>query len=103
MLFTDHKNQWDPDLLTDPRVEHYWDSDQEIGRWFDQNEDLVGFDFTKGPIVWDSFFLFGSDATWDAFPTHLVAYGNTVTRDKDLLLESVRSLLEPKESHSSGA
>ena len=53
MLFSDAKSQWDPDLLSDARVTHYWDPDLSIGRWFDANEDQIGFEFNKGPIVWD--------------------------------------------------
>ena len=94
MLFSDDRNEWNPDLLTDPRVTHYWDADQEIGTWFEENENLIGFDFNKGPIVWDSFFLFDSEATWDDFPFPLVTYGNTVLADKEELLAATQTVLD---------
>ncbi len=95
MLFSDDRNEWDPRLLTDTRVTHYWDADRDIGAWFDQNEQQIGFEFTKGPIVWDSFFLFGPDSTWEAVPSDLIAYGNTVLDDKILLREAYEALLQP--------
>lgn len=93
MVFSDARERWDPDLLTDHRVTHYWDPDQEIGRWFDENEQLVGFDFNRGPIVWDSFLLFGPNATWEETPAPLVAFGNTVIADKEELLEAAKMIL----------
>lgn len=95
MLFSDSRGRWDATLLTDPRVTHYWDPDQEVGRWFDQNEQSIGFDFNRGPVVWDSFLLFGPEATWTATPSHLVSFGNTVLADKEELLEATMELLEP--------
>ena len=95
MLFSDAKERWDPELMTDPRVTHFWDPDQEIGRWFEQNEQLIGFDFDKGPIVWDSFLLFGPAATWAETPQPLVSFGNTVIADKEELLEAAMTLLGP--------
>lgn len=95
MLFSDNKAEWNPDLLTDARVTHYWDPDQVVGRWFDENEQNIGFDFNKGPVVWDSYFLFGPEATWDSIPTPLISYGNTVLADKEELLEATQHLLDP--------
>lgn len=95
MLFSDSRDRWDPNLLTDPRVTHYWDADQDIGRWFDQNEQAIGFDFNNGPIVWDSFLLFGPEATWSDLPTPLISFGNTVIADNDELHEATMKLLRP--------
>lgn len=95
MLFSDSRQRWDPDLLTDPRVTHYWDPDQEIGRWFDQNEQSIGFDFNRGPIVWDAFLLFGPEATWKDIPDPLISFGNTVIADNDELHEATMTLLGP--------
>ena len=95
MLFSDSRESWDPNLLTDPRVTHYWDPDQDIGRWFDQNEQVIGFEFNKGPVVWDSFLLFGPEATWSGFPAPLISFGNTVIADNDELHEATMTLLGP--------
>ncbi len=82
-----------PDLLDDYRVTHYWDIDQEIGAWFYDNQDLIGFEFDKEPIVWDSFFLFGPEATWAEIPKPLFSYGNTVLAEKEELLVAVQEVL----------
>ena len=93
MLFSDAREHWNPNLLTDARVTHYWDPDQEIGRWFNDNKAAIGFEFDKGPVVWDSFHLFGPDAVWGETPGPLVSFGNTVMADNDLLMVSVAELL----------
>lgn len=80
-------------LLTEPRVTHYWDPNQDVGRWFDENEQAICFDFNKGPIVWDSYLLFGPEVTWAAVPAPLISFGNTVISDKDDLLEATQTLL----------
>ncbi len=95
MLFSDARENWDPDLLTDQRVTHYWDPDREIGSWLDENEEVIGFDFKLGPVVWDSFLLFGPDATWDVAPVPLVSFGNTIIADKEELHDATMTLLGP--------
>ncbi len=94
MLFSDAKSQWDPDLLSDARVTHYWDPDLSIGRWFDANEDQIGFEFNKGPIVWDSYFLFGPEAMWASTPSPLISYGNTILAEREELLEATQAILD---------
>lgn len=71
---------------------HYWDPDQEIGRWFDENEQLIGFEFNHGLVVWDSYLLFGSEATWEQTPAPLVLFGYTIIADSEELLEATKML-----------
>lgn len=46
-------------LIPDPRVHHYWDGEEVLGRTF--AETLV--DRPVGPL-WDVYFLYRPDATW---------------------------------------
>lgn len=73
ILPTDARDAWDSELLTDSRVTQWWDAERIVGRWLAQEAslDLEG----RGEIVWDAFFLFAAEATWDRAPTHLLAWG----------------------------
>ncbi len=94
MLPRDARERWDPSLMTDPRVVHYWDSDAEIGRWFGQNQDNIGFSYFSDAVVWDAYFLFGPDAEWTDVPTPLESFGFTVLADKEELFETIGDLWE---------
>ena len=88
MLAGDRRSAWDPDLMPDPRVQHYWDGDRESGIWFADK----GASF--GGVAWDIYFLYGPDATWDAVPEPLTSSGFTVIGSKDRLLSDIVPLLE---------
>lgn len=93
MLPDDTRESWDPELLPDPRVTHLWDPDREIGRWFNDNKQAIGFEFNLGIIVWDAFLLFGPDATWDEVPAPLVSFGYTVIGERELLRATMQQVL----------
>ena len=62
----------DSRLLTDKRVTNYWDPSRSVSSWYSQH-------VTNDPgITWDSYFLYGPDATWTAQPPPLVSTGSTV-------------------------
>ncbi len=89
MLPGDSRERWDPTLLTDPRVVHYWDTEADIGRYFGQNQAAIGFTYFSGAIVWDAYLLFGPEAQWIDVPTPLESSGFTVLADKDDLAQAV--------------
>jgi hypothetical protein len=89
MLPGDSRERWAPTLLTDPRVVHYWDTEAEIGRYFGQNQEAIGFTYFSGAIVWDAYLLFGPEAQWTDVPTPLESFGFTVLADKDDLAQAV--------------
>ena len=99
MLPSDVRERWDPSLLTDARVVHYWDTDAEIGRWFGQNQEDIGFSYFSRAIVWDAYFLFGPDAEWTDVPKPLESFGSTVLADKDDLKAAITAVwagVEPR-------
>lgn len=73
ILPTDARDQWDGQVLADPRVTHLWDQERTVGRWLadDQNIDLGD----TGEVIWDAFLLFGPEATWERAPSGLLAWG----------------------------
>ncbi|MCZ6737758.1 MAG: hypothetical protein O7B77_07250 [Actinobacteria bacterium] len=54
VLFGDSRDKWDPDLMPDDRVTHFWVDDQDVARWFFDHREEIGFGFHGGGIVWDS-------------------------------------------------
>ena len=72
-LFGDARHRWDAAGLTDPRVNHLWDERHHAGAWLVRHQ--PGY---QGP-GWDTWLLFGPDATWTATrPPALRGSGYTV-------------------------
>jgi len=92
MLPTDARDEWDDQLLADPRVTHLWDQERTVGRWLadDQNLDLGD----TGEVVWDAFLLFGPEATWEHAPSGLLAWGAPVVGRFPELEDALTPLLE---------
>lgn len=49
--------------LTEPRVQHFWDSE----RWSGDTWDGV---LSLGATAWDVYFVYGRDAAWSDHPTY---------------------------------
>ena len=81
-LFGDARNRWDADGLTDPRVVHLWDADV-AGDW------LVGHVSGYQGGDWDTYLLFGPDATWTSQPEPLRSSGSPVDGHIDALSQAV--------------
>jgi hypothetical protein len=86
-LFGDGRNRWDAAGLTDHRVTHLWDGPDESGGWLAGN--VSGYDGSD----WDTYLLFGPDATWDAQPGPLLAGGGPVDAEIDTLKQAIEPLL----------
>ena len=84
-LFGDARNRWDAAGLTDPRVVHLWDADDISGGWLATN--VAGYQGAD----WDTYLLFGPDATWTSQPTPLVGSGSPV----DHQIGDLRRALDP--------
>ena len=70
----DARDQWDPELLNDPRVSYFWDEERLSGNWF--SEHISG----QQPLSWDSYFLYGPGATWsdEGISEPVVSTGYTI-------------------------
>ena len=86
-LFGDARDRWDAAGLTDHRVTHLWDGPDVSGGWLAANvEGFAGSD-------WDTYLLFGPDATWTARPGPLLASGAPVDAELDRLQLAIGPLL----------
>jgi hypothetical protein len=90
MLVTDARSEWRRSALPDERVRHFWDGERVVGRWL-ADEDLGGLG--SAGVVWDAFFVFGPDATWDDVPRPLLASGAPVIDDTASLEAALSPLL----------
>ena len=88
MLPGDARQQWEADLMTDPRVTQYWDGGKLAGQFFAEQE---GFMF--GSIAYDVYHLYGSESSWDLKPSPLVSTGYTVMAKRNQLKEDISKLL----------
>jgi hypothetical protein len=68
-------------LMSDRRVQHFWDQPKDVGRWFQR---AIPSDY-KGEIQWDAFYLYGPDSVWDGQPTSLLTWGRTILKDRKKL------------------
>jgi len=61
----DERSKWPSDLLTDPRVVHFWD-EQKVD---------------------------GTDSRWDDKPSHLISAGRTIVAKREDLRKSLQTIL----------
>jgi hypothetical protein len=82
-LATDERSSWSRDVISDPRVRHYWDGDfalsEEVGRRTGQ----------EAPVVYDVYAVYDADARWS--DGEEVGAGRTIIGRS----EQLRSELEP--------
>ncbi|HEY3885479.1 MAG TPA: hypothetical protein VGL62_09755, partial [Vicinamibacterales bacterium] len=95
----DARSKWPPDLLTDPRVIQRWDEPKAVGLWYApytasiRQELASGSSWSNGPILWDAYLLYGTDARWFDAPTSgLIQWGRTIVSGRDTLKEDFAKL-----------
>jgi hypothetical protein len=72
---TDERSAIDESILDDPRVTQYWDAEGITGTYF-ADSDLGGLGASG--FVYDVYYVFGRDATWEDDPAPLAASGGPV-------------------------
>ena len=94
MVASDERDKWKASLLDDPRMTHYWNEDQSVGRWFTEN--LKSCD-SLGPVAWDVYYLFDKEATWDDAPDPVVTCGTPVFRATKTLSKALEEMFAGEE------
>ena len=87
MLGGDSRERWDGSTMPDPRVIHYWDGERTIGQWF--AKEIDGYE----GIAWDTYYLYGPDATWNSVPSPLRGSGGTIYGERERLKTQIQTLL----------
>ncbi len=88
MVDSDERARWQPALLADPRVRHFWDEGKVTGRWFAAHDRALGVGF-EGETLWDVFFVFPREARWSDLPSPMTAGGRPVIHEKKALRRAV--------------
>lgn len=96
----DAKDRWHAELLSDRRLQHRWDQQKAIGRFFLNQRDLIRPMHASGTwpkdadALWDAWLLFGPTAKWTGtVPDGLISWGATVLRTNQRLLEDLRTVV----------
>lgn len=98
MVPGDRRSRWPRDLLTDPRVEHFWDEKKTVGVWYAQRTAAMRDRLTPesrwndADVLWDAYLLYGADARWEKEPTQLLAWGRTIVAARASLAEAFDAL-----------
>ncbi len=87
MLWSDAREMWNGTTMPDSRVMHFWDGERKVGVWFAEHVD--GYE----GIAWDTYYLYGPDAVWDAAPSPLAGSGSTIYSERATLEMQVGTLL----------
>jgi hypothetical protein len=86
-LLGDARDQWDPELLADARVTHWWDQPTTVAR--DLARHTGGY---QGPD-WDYWLLFDPRAAWTDGPAPLHMSGAPVIDSFDQLTTALQAML----------
>lgn len=93
MYPNDSRQRWPDQLLTDPRVRHYWDAQRAVGRlylqllpaiWAKRAAETV---LPDADAVWDAFLVYPPGAQWTDQPPDVVRWGAPILRTSDGLAE----------------
>ena len=90
MLGPDTRSAVEPNLLRDPRVRQYWDDDRIVGRWL-ADAGVGGAAYSS--VVWDAFYVFEANASWNERPQPVAAFGSPVISETGTLERALRPLL----------
>jgi hypothetical protein len=93
MMWSDSRDRWPPDVLTDPRVVHFWDEDKLAGRWYEEN--VTRQEPASDRIEWDAYFLHGPDVSWQEDPPELVSWGHPIVSTSERLRTDLYRALKP--------
>ena len=94
MLASDSRDRWKAALVDDPRMTHYWNGDQAVGKWFTDN---VKSCKALGPVAWDAYYLFDADAKWEDAPAPVVACGTPIFKLTEPLVDALNTMFGTSE------
>ena len=79
MLSGDARDAWNPAVLADPRVRHFWDAHWVAGRWYSKQV------FGDDGIAWDVYLLYGPTVEWGTSPPAPISKGGDIITTTDTL------------------
>ena len=104
MYPTDQRENWPADVLTDPRVVHFWDEGKTVGRWYMsrieqmQHARTPGSAGLGGNTLWDAYLVYGPESRWSDAPGGLRRWGRTILGTQEALREAVAAVVPAADS-----
>lgn len=98
MYPTDQREAWPGDVLTDPRVVHFWDEEKTVGRWYMnriaqiQPARAAGSAGLGGNVLWDAYLVYGPESQWSDSPGGLRRWGRTILGTQEALRDAVAAV-----------
>ena len=100
MVESDARENWPKELLTDPRVTHFWDEARIVGRWFAPRTLTEEMQAALAPnssglgqqVLWDCYLVFGPESRWDDGPSGVRRWGRTILRTREHLRQEIDAL-----------
>ena len=93
MMWSDSRAKWPHDLLTDPRVVHFWDEGKVVGRWYETSVTRQG-KAGSDRVEWDAYFLYGPQASWQQELPELLSWGHPIVSTNDRFREDLLRLFQ---------
>ena len=90
MLVPDGRDRWDANLMPDERVTHMWDEGRRVGCWYAEHQRPKG---VFGRVVWDTYHLYGPEASWNSAPEPLIGSGSTIFAKRKNLASQIAPFL----------
>ena len=84
MMTSDQRSRCPSKILTDGRVAQFWDEGRVLGTWYGKSKN-----FGSNDVVWDAFFVYGSQTKWADQPSGLIAWGSAIISNRTQLAEAV--------------
>lgn len=104
MYPTDQRENWPADVLTDPRVVHFWDEGKTVGRWYMSRIEHMQYARTPdsaalgGNILWDAYLVYGPESQWSDAPGGLRRWGRTILGTQEALRDAVAAVVPAADS-----
>lgn len=87
----DDRDDWPRDLLSDPRVIHFWDEEKQLGKFYKKHFDMTDY---APEALWDAYILYDREATWESAPSEPVIVGSTIVSTREHLAAEWPQVLE---------
>ncbi len=75
-------------VIGDPRVIHYWDESRVVSEWY-----KAQLDPDRSFVLYDTYFVYDTNAEWDNLPDSLVGWGGTIYGERQALETELLPLL----------
>lgn len=94
----DSRQRWPGPLLTDVRVQHYWDQGRGVGQLYLQHLPAIWqkrsaeTHVPEADALWDAYLLYRADAQWGDQPPDVVTWGYPILATCETLVQELERI-----------